>query len=193
MKLRDIKTLLLLEAIEKDENQSQRELSKKLDISLGQANKFIKELSLQEVLKSVNFKKGKVKYIITSKGEKEKNRLARRYLSHSIRYYKEVKRRLGKIFSLLERSKRRDLVLFGAGEICEIACILIREDGFFSFTVVDDERVGSRICGKAIRQESEIGDMTCDAVVIMQLENQEVSLKKLLSYGIPPDKIFCIS
>jgi DNA-binding Lrp family transcriptional regulator len=193
MKLRDIKTLLLLEAIEKDENQSQRELSKKLDISLGQANKFIKELSVQEILKSVSFKKGKFKYIITTKGEKEKIRLARRYLSHSIRYYKDVKRRLAKVFSLLERSQRRDLVLFGAGEICEIACILIREDGCFSFTVVDDEKVGSRICGKTIRQESEINDLACDAIVIMQLEKQEVSRKKLLSYGIPPGKIFCIS
>jgi hypothetical protein len=164
-----------------------------LDISLGQANKFIKELSVQEVLKSVNSKKGKIKYIITSKGEKEKTRLARRYLSHSIRYYKEVKRRLGKVFSLLERSQRRDLVLFGAGEICEIACILIREDGFFSFTVVDDERVGSRICGETIRQEAEINDLTCDAIVIMQLEKQEISRKKLLSYGIPPSKIFCVS
>lgn len=193
MKLKDIKTLLLLEAIEKDENQSQRELSRKLDISLGQANKFIKELSVQEILKRVNFKKGKVKYVITSKGEKEKTRLTLRYLSHSIRYYKELKRRLCNLFSLLARSHRRDLVLYGAGEICEIACMLIHEDNFFTFTVVDDERVESRICGKKIRPEAEINHLTCDAVVIMQLEKQERSREKLLSYGIPPNKIFCIS
>ena len=51
MEIREIKTLLLLEAIEKEEIQSQRDLSKKLNISLGLVNTFLKNLTHRGILK----------------------------------------------------------------------------------------------------------------------------------------------
>ncbi len=50
----DLRTLKLLEEIDKDETPSQRDLSRKLNISLGLVNSFIKRLGSKRVLQSHN-------------------------------------------------------------------------------------------------------------------------------------------
>jgi DNA-binding Lrp family transcriptional regulator len=193
MKPRDIKTLMLLEAIEKDGNQSQRELAGKLDISLGQVNKIIKELSVEEIIKNVKFENKGVKYIVTPKGIREKAKLTLSYFSHSVLYYRDIKRRLRRVLSNLENSQILELLIYGAGDICEIACTLIKEKSCFKVNVIDDAKAGTKICGTTVQSEADIGDVICDAIVIMQLENTDLLRKKLIAYGIPSNKIICIS
>ena len=65
MEPRDIKTLFILEAIEKEECQSQRELSRNLNISLGLVNAFIKKLAFRGLFKIINLLFKHVRLYIT--------------------------------------------------------------------------------------------------------------------------------
>ncbi|MBU4208797.1 MAG: winged helix-turn-helix transcriptional regulator, partial [Proteobacteria bacterium] len=84
----DIRTLKLLEEIEENHVQSQRELAKKLDISLGLVNSFIKRLAHKGFFKITTIPKNRVKYILTPEGVVEKTRLTYKYIQHSYRFYK---------------------------------------------------------------------------------------------------------
>ena len=75
---------------------TQRELSLKLNISLGKTNYLLKELSKKGIIKIKNFsrKSGKIKrakYILTSKGLKEKAVLTHQFLTRKEREYNCVK------------------------------------------------------------------------------------------------------
>jgi len=80
---KDIRTLKLLEEIEENHVQSQRELAKKLNISLGLVNSFIKRLAHKGFFKITTIPKNRVKYILTPEGAVEKTRLAYKYIQHS--------------------------------------------------------------------------------------------------------------
>ena len=82
----DIRTLKILEEIENDHTPSQRDLSKKLNISLGLVNSFVKRLVQKGYLKITTIPKNRVKYILTPKGAAEKTRLTYQYIQHSLAF-----------------------------------------------------------------------------------------------------------
>ncbi|MGB2929352.1 MAG: winged helix-turn-helix transcriptional regulator, partial [Desulfobacterales bacterium] len=69
---KDIRTLKFLEEIDNNHTPSQRDLSRKLDVSLGLVNSFIRRLVHKGYLKITTVPKNRVKYILTPKGATEK-------------------------------------------------------------------------------------------------------------------------
>jgi DNA-binding MarR family transcriptional regulator len=192
MEPRDVKTLLLLEALDKKEYQSQRELSKKINISLGLVNTFIKNLTIRGLFRTVNLPGNKVKYILTPKGAIEKANLTRQYLSYSIRYYNEIKRRVSETLSLLEKNGKKDIVFYGTGELLEITCIILCENKNSNLKIIDNKKAGRKICGITIHEEAKLENLRFDAVVILDFDNISISREALMKKGVPPDKIFAI-
>ena len=192
MEPRDVKTLLLLEAIDKEECQSQRELSRKINISLGLVNTFIKNLIIRGIFRTVNLPGNKVKYILTPKGAIEKANLTKRYLSYSIRYYNEIKRRVSETLSVLEKTGKKEIVFYGAGELIEITSIILCEHNIKNVKVIDNKKAGRKICGLRVHDEKKLENLNFDAVVILDFENISISRRELINKGIPPDKIFPI-
>ncbi|MBW2133565.1 MAG: winged helix-turn-helix transcriptional regulator [Deltaproteobacteria bacterium] len=74
---RDLRTLKLLEEIEHNHAPSQRDLAKKLNISLGLVNAFVKRLAHKGYFKISTIPKNRVMYILTPKGMAEKTRLTK--------------------------------------------------------------------------------------------------------------------
>ncbi len=90
----DLRTLKILEEIEKDKDPSQRYLAGKLNISLGLVNSFIKRLAQKGLFKIKNIPKNRVKYILTPKGAAEKTRLTYQYIQYSFQFYKSARQKL---------------------------------------------------------------------------------------------------
>jgi len=99
----ELRTLKILEEIEKDYAPSQRELARQLNISLGLANSFIKRFVQKGYFKVKNIPKNRVKYILTPKGMAEKTRLTYRYIQYSFEFYKRSRQELRRMFSNLVR------------------------------------------------------------------------------------------
>lgn len=193
MESREVKTLLLLEAIGEEDYLSQRELSRKLNISLGLVNAFINKLLIQGVFKTSKLSKNRVRYILSPKGILEKAELTRKYLEHSIGYYKEVKRRVAELLSMLSKTGKRKIIFYGAGDLCEIACVIIGENDKANVTVIDDKKAGRIICGHEIHEEAKLQDTYFDALIIMGYENNSFIRSYLIDRGIPVEKIYDIS
>lgn len=88
--------LLLLSEIQKSPHLTQRELSLKLNISLGKTNYLIKQLAKKGLLKVKNFsynpgKLQKVKYYLTKKGLEQKMSLTYLFLKKKEAEYNQIK------------------------------------------------------------------------------------------------------
>ena len=88
--------LSLLSELHKSSHITQRELSQKLDVSLGKTNYLIKQLIKKGLIKVQNFsrnpgKLGKVKYYLTKKGLQQKINLTYHFLKKKEAEYNRIK------------------------------------------------------------------------------------------------------
>jgi DNA-binding MarR family transcriptional regulator len=80
----NIHILRLMGEIERDASPSQRELSSRLNLSLGLVNTFIKRLVSKGYFKVKTMPRNRVKYFLTPKGLARKSRLTVEYLQYSV-------------------------------------------------------------------------------------------------------------
>ncbi len=88
-------TYRLLKLIEQDPQIGQREIAKKMGVSLGKANYCLKALLDKGLIKVRNFYSKKTKraylYCLTPKGIEEKAHVTYRFLQRKIKEYEAIK------------------------------------------------------------------------------------------------------
>jgi len=88
-------TYKLLKLIEDAPNMSQREIAKKMGVSLGKTNYCMKSLFDKGFIKVRNFYKHEKKmayiYFLTPKGIEEKTKVTYRFLQRKINEYESIK------------------------------------------------------------------------------------------------------
>jgi len=93
--------LKVLRHLENDPEITQRELAKKLGISLGKANYCLKALIDKGLVKTGNFKNSNNKvsylYLLTPKGIEEKSRITIHFLKRKINEYEELRREIDEL------------------------------------------------------------------------------------------------
>lgn len=189
MDTQDIRTLKLLEEIDKDYTQSQRDLSDKLNISLGLVNSFVKRLANKGYFKITSLPKNRVKYILTPKGVMEKSRLTYQYLQYSFELYRGARRNLQKHFNGLVAQGVKRVVFYGVSEIAEIAYICLQETAIKMVAIVDEERVGKIFLGNVVKDPRVLESMSFDRILITSMKKDDSQLEKILKKGIASSKI----
>jgi EPS-associated MarR family transcriptional regulator len=131
MKLSE-KTFQVLDALDRNEISSQRQLADHSGISLGQVNYILKSLLKKGLVKIDNFRKNPDKigyvYLLTPKGIEAKSRLAVRFVIRKIREYDEIRERLKERLVAIERSGITRVVFLGPTIIKELINNLIKEN-----------------------------------------------------------------
>ena len=93
--------LIVLRYLENDPEITQRELAKKLGISLGKANYCLKALIDKGLVKAGNFKNSNNKsayiYLLTPKGIEEKSRITIHFLKRKIDEYEQLRKEIGEM------------------------------------------------------------------------------------------------
>ena len=138
----EIRTLKMLEALSENPVQTQRDLSKKLKISLGLVNSFTKRLTKKGFFKITTIPKNRMRYALTAKGLAEKANLTYRYILHSIEYYKDTRAKFKSLFSDLSDQNKKGVYLYGVSELAEIAYMTIQESDLCLQGIIDEELAG---------------------------------------------------
>ena len=93
--------LKVLRHLENDPEITQRELAKKLGISLGKANYCLKALIDKGLIKAGNFKNNNNKrayiYLLTPKGIEEKSRITLHFLKRKIDEYENLRKEISEL------------------------------------------------------------------------------------------------
>ena len=189
MENQDIRTLKILEEIDNDRTPTQRDLSKKLNISLGLVNLFIKRLGKKGYFKIKAIPKNRVKYILTPKGVAEKSRLTYKYIQFSFDFYKKARRELQKLFNDLMDQGVERIVFWGVSDLAEIAYISLQETTIMLVAVVDDEKIGKNFIGFEITNSKMLNSIVFDRILITSIDSKDDVLETIKKQGIHHDKV----
>lgn len=191
MDKQEIRTLRILEEIEKDSTISQRTLSQRIDISVGLVNRFIKRLVEKGYFKATTIPSHRVKYILTPKGIAEKTRLTYEYLRYSLRFYREIKESLHEVLDEIIEDGIETVLLYGSGEIAELA-ILFSKVGRVEIAGLVDDEGGGRCLDMNVHDLSKIGELEFDAILILHTKEVVERVSVLNDLGIEKRKIYTL-
>ena len=189
MNHQDLRTLQLLEEIEKDHAPSQRDLARKLNVSVGLVNLVIKRFARKGYFKITSVPRNRVKYLLTPKGAAEKTRLTYEYIQYSFRSYRGARRKLREVFKDLVADGVRRIVFYGASDFAEIAYVSLQDTPIEMVAVVDDKRIGKRCLGRVVTDPANLGSLSFDRIFITAVRSREDVLEGILEKGIPRNKL----
>lgn len=167
MKQQEITTLKLIESLERDPKQTQRDLAKELNISLGLVNAFTRRLVQKGYFKISTIPKNRIKYILTPKGMYEKTRLTYQYLLYSLQFYKETRAKIKSIYDQLSRQGKKRIFFIGIGELAEIAFITLQETNLELAGIIDDDKAGNNFFGMIILDYSSLRNVLSNDTIMI--------------------------
>ena len=185
----DVRTLKFLKEIDNDHTPSQRDLSRKLDVSLGLVNSFVRRLVHKGYLKITTVPKNRVKYILTPKGAAEKTRLTYQYVQHSFTFYKRTREKLKRLFKELMAQQVKRVVFYGISDFAEIAYISLQETPIRMVAIIDEKKEGKMFLGELINNPAMLDSILFDKIIITYMIEKDAALEKLLKKGIPRSKL----
>lgn len=188
MDIQDLRTLKILEEIEKDRTASQRHLARQLNVSLGLVNSFIKRLAGKGYFKVTTIPRNRVKYILTPRGFAEKSRLTYNYIHHSVQLYVDARQKLRELFESLAGQSVGSIAFFGASDLAEIAYLSLQETDIALNGVVD-ETPGRRFFKFTVRPPEDLREMDFDRILITALGNTDAAVERVIELGIDKSRV----
>ncbi|MDO9287290.1 MAG: winged helix-turn-helix transcriptional regulator [Thermodesulfovibrionales bacterium] len=183
------KSLLLLDEISKGTPQSQRDLSKKLNIALGLVNSYIKNLVSKGYITIRAIPSKRYVYYLTPTGFAEKTRLTYHHLQNFTNLYKEARRDFKELFSRLHKEGVRSVIFAGADESAEIAYLSLQEFDIEFEGIVDNEPAGRDFFRYRIMPFERVKEINADFVIVSSFLKRDEIYKRLIEEGISSDRI----
>lgn len=193
MKNPDIHTLKILEEIDKGTVLSQRDIAKKLNISLGLVNSFIKRLACKGFLKITTIPSNRIRYLLTPTGAAEKTRLTYQYVQYSYRFYKDTRGKLKNLFAILAKENVTRIAFYGATDLAEIAFLCLLETSIQLVAIFDEDKKGRDFFGLNIESVEHVGNFSYDKILYTDERPVENIFEKIHVKNISKDKIVLTS
>lgn len=185
----DLHILRLMEEIDRDGDHSQRELSRRLNLSLGLVNTFVKRLVNKGYFKVTTMPKNRLKYLLTPEGLARKSKLTVEYLRYSMNFYRDIKVLLLKKYEEMETSKVRSVLFWGAGEVAELAYLYLQQTNIQLAGIIDDEKPGRKFFDFKIERSHRIPKLEWDMIFVTRLEDIDEDIKRIQNSGIQQERI----
>lgn len=192
MEKEDLHTLRLMGEIDRNGIVSQRELSRRLNISLGLVNTFIKRLVNKGYFKVTTMPRNRVKYFLTPAGLARKSRLTVEYLRYSVDSYKEIKNLLLRKFREMEEKGVRSILFYGAGEVAELAYLYLQLSNLRLAGIIDENKRYKKFFDYRITGLDSLPRMEWDQIMLTRLEDTDDDIKKLMEFDIDPERIVAL-
>ena len=164
----DAVTLEILDAVERQNDVSQRHLADRLGVALGLANLYLKRCTRKGLIKIKQAPANRYLYYLTPKGFAEKGRLTAAYLSFSFDFYRRAGASCADVFRHCVDKGHRRVLLCGASDLAEIASLRADEHGIEIVGTFDPACRGERFIGRPVwRRLTDAGEF--DACLLTAL------------------------
>jgi DNA-binding MarR family transcriptional regulator len=185
----DLHILRLMGEVERDGHRTQRELSARLNISLGLVNTFMRRLVNKGYFKVKTMPQNRLKYFLTAKGLARKSRLTVEYLKYSVHYYREAKDLLLEKFDLLGKQGVKRILFWGTGEVAELAYLYLQLTDIQLSGVVDDQGNEQPFFGLHVDSLHRLRIPDWDRILVTRLDDPERDVRVLVEHGVGLDRI----
>jgi DNA-binding MarR family transcriptional regulator len=184
--------LVLLSELERDGNVTQRTLATKLGVALGLTNLYIKRLARKGFIKITTIPSHRIKYILTPQGFAEKSRLTYQYMQYSLSYYRDMRDRLRKTLAAAANDGAKRVVIYGTGELAEMAYLSLREMNLTLVGFVDDREVDTFL-SYPVWRPNVLADWEFDAVLLADLARTADAAETLARQQVAGDKVLALN
>jgi DNA-binding MarR family transcriptional regulator len=140
----------LLSSIERNSAVTQRKLAGDLGIALGVTNAYLRRCVRKGLVKVSQVPLNRYAYYLTPQGFAEKSRLTAEYLAYSFDFFRRARRDCSEVLRECAAHEWRRVVLYGSGELAEIAALSAGDSGVEIVCVIDKAATGRRCAGLAI-------------------------------------------
>ncbi len=181
-------TLRLLDAVERDGEQSQRAMAGETGIALGLANAYLRRCARKGWIKIREAPARRYLYYMTPQGLAEKARLTAEYLSSSFDMFRAARSECENIITACDRQGIRKIALIGVSDLAEVAALSVLGSKIEVVAVVDPKSNQSKLAGlPVVRSLEEIARI--DAVVVTDI-TQPQHTYNTLSESWPDECLF---
>lgn len=192
MNLQGQRDLILLTEVERDGAVTQRSLATKLGVALGLTNLYLKRLARKGYIKITTIPSHRVRYLLTPQGFAEKSRLTYLYMEYSLSHYRDMRARLREALSLVAQNGAKRVVIYGTGELAEMAYLSLREMQLTLVGFVDDDRQQSFL-SYPVWSSDVLNEWEFDAVLLADFDQAAGHRTKLGQCHVPDSKIIAIA
>jgi len=168
---------------------SQRELSQRLNISLGLVNTFLKRLVNKGYFKVTTMPRHRVKYFLTPEGLARKAKLTAEYLSYSVHFYRDIKDLLLDKYAQMERNQVKSVLFFGAGEVADLAYLYLQLTTIHLAGIIDESKKGRNFFGHEIAGFEATGQSGWDMILVTRPDHIEKAIDMLFEAGVDRNRI----
>ena len=168
---------------------SQRELSQRLDISLGLVNTFLKRLVNKGYFKVTSMPRNRVKYFLTPEGLARKAKLTAEYLCYSVNFYRNIKDLLLDKYAEMERNQVKAILFYGAGEVADLAYLYLQLTPIRLAGILDESKKGRTFFGQEIAGLDGTRQADWDMILVTRPDHVEKAIDMLTEAGVDPSRI----
>lgn len=192
MNLQGQRDLLLLTEVERDGSVTQRSLATKLGVALGLTNLYLKRLARKGYIKITTIPSHRVRYLLTPQGFAEKSRLTYLYMEYSLSHYRDMRARLRGALSHAAKNGTKRVVIYGTGELAEMAYLSLREMNMTLVGFVDDDQQELFLSYRVWPSEA-LSEWTFDAVLLADFDQAARHRSRLGQRHVPDSKIITLA
>lgn len=191
MNLQGQRDLILLTEVERDGTVTQRSLASKLGVALGLTNLYLKRLARKGYIKITTIPSHRVRYLLTPQGFAEKSRLTYLYMEYSLSHYRDMRARLREALSHAAKNGTKRVVIYGTGELAEMAYLSLREMHMTLIGFIDDNQQEAFL-SYPVWQPEALSEWEFDAVLLADMERTVRHREILEQYHVPDMKILAL-
>ena len=177
--------LSVLTSIERDSSITQRKLARELGIALGLANAYLRRCVRKGLVKMRQVPFNRYAYYLTPQGFAEKSRLTTEYLAVSLDFFRRARSDCAALFRQCEVLGWRNVALYGASDLAEIAILSAGETAVEVLCVIDADSHARRCGGRPIVPDlaAAMADTTppVDGIILTDTRAPQASFDALLS------------
>lgn len=192
MNLQGQRDLLLLTEVERNGTVTQRSLATKLGVALGLTNLYLKRLARKGYIEIATIPSHRVRYFLTPQGVAEKSRLTSLYMEYSLSHYRNMRARLRDALSEAAQNGTKRVVIYGTGELAEMAYLSLREMNMTLIGFVDDGRRESFL-SYPVRPSEALSEWEFDAVLLADFDQAAGHRATLAQRRVPESKIIALT
>jgi len=191
MDLQGQRALQLLRAVEQDSYVTQRSLATQLGVALGLTNLYLKRLVRKGYIKITTIPSNRVRYLLTPQGFAEKSRLTYLYMQYSLAHYRDMRARLRDTLSHAAANGMKRVVIYGTGELAEMAYLSLREMSMILVGFVDDSQRDAFLSYPVWRPDA-LEQWEFDAILLADLDHTADHKHNLGQHHIPDGKVLAL-
>jgi DNA-binding MarR family transcriptional regulator len=159
----------LLESVERNGTQSQRDLASELGIALGLVNSYLKRCVNKGLLKVQEVPARRYAYYLTPQGFSEKSRLTASYFAHSFSFFRRARANCESVLAEAGSRNLRRVALAGASDLAEIMTLCARDYPLTLVAIVDPKSDRTQFAGlPVVKSFSDVENI--DSVMITSIE-----------------------